>query len=127
MLKPVLPILAALAGLGVALPVAAQQNDKQLIIYGNDRCPEGTVCIRAPESERFRIPQTLRSGPLAPSQQPWAARAASVANAGAASGGGSCSAAGAGVFTGCLHQEIQAWHNDRQSQAAATANSAEPR
>jgi len=126
-MKTVLPILLALGGLAAVAPAMAQQNDRELVIYGNDKCPVGTVCVRAPEADRFRIPQTLRSGTLAPSAQPWGARAASVADAGAASGGGSCSAAGNGGFTGCLKKEIDAWHQEKQAQAAADANSAVPR
>ena len=97
-----LPAAAILAGLGAA-PAFAQQNDKALIVYGNDKCPEGTVCIRAPESERFRIPQSLRSGPLAPQDQPWSQRAASI-NDVSQSGTGSCSPTGSYGQTGCFRK-----------------------
>jgi hypothetical protein len=126
LMKILLPSLLVLGVAGLGGPAVAQQNDRQLIIYGNDRCPVGTVCVRAPEADRYRIPQTLRTGPLAPADQPWAGRAASVADAGAASGGGSCSAAGNGGFTGCLKKEIDAWGQERKQQAAATADSALP-
>lgn len=126
-MKTVLPILLGLGGLAMAAPAVAQQNDRTLIIYGNDKCPPGNICVRGKESDRYRIPQTLRSETLAPSAQPWSARAASVADAGAASGGGSCSAAGNGGFTGCLGKQIDAWKADRNRQAADTANSAVPR
>src|SRR4051812_13207690 len=93
-----LPGAAILAGL-IAGPAFAQQNDRALVVYGTDRCPEGYVCVRAPESERYRIPQSLRSGPLAPQDQPWSQRAASVDSVGAA-GPGSCTNTGAGGWTG---------------------------
>lgn len=126
MRKPILSMFVLLAGIAAASPALAQQNDRQLIIFGNDKCPAGTVCVRAPESDRFRIPQTLRSGALAPANQPWAQRASSVARAGSGSPTGSCSAAGAGGQAGCWSQQMKAWRDDRKQQAAAAAGSAAP-
>jgi len=120
-----LPAAALLAGC-LAGPAFAQQNDKALVIYGQDKCPAGTVCIRAPESDRYRIPQSLRSGPLAPKDQPWAQRAASIANVGA-SGAGSCSNSGAGGWTGCWTQQMKAARAEKKQQAAAEAESPLPK
>jgi len=120
-----LPAAAILAGL-VAAPAFAQQNDKALIIYGSDPCPDGTVCIRAPESERFRIPQSLRSGPLAPQDQPWSQRAESINNVGA-SGTGSCTNTGGGGWTGCWKQQMQAARAEKKQNAAAEAESPVPK
>ena len=120
-----LPAAAILAGLGAA-PAFAQQNDKALIIYGNDICPAGTVCIRASESERYRIPQSLRSGPLAPQDQPWSQRAASM-NDVSQSGTGSCSSTGAGGWTGCWKQQMQAARTEKKQAAAAEAESPLPK
>jgi hypothetical protein len=124
-------ILAAALGATLsavpAAPVFAQAGGSALIIYGNDPCPAGTVCVRAPESERFRIPKTLRSGTLAPQDQPWSARAKSVANTGAATGTGSCTAVGGGGFTGCWKQQMQAARAENAQNAAAAAESPEPR
>lgn len=127
MLKPVLLSLSAVAGLALVAPAHAQQNDRQLIIYGNDRCPEGTVCVRAPEADRYRIPQTLRTAPLPPAEQPWAARASSVSRAGAAAGTGSCTNTGAGGWTGCWNQMMKDARDDRRQQNAASGASAEPK
>jgi hypothetical protein len=113
--------------LAVATPASAQAGGSALIIYGNDRCPPNTVCVRAPESERFRIPQSLRTAPLAPQDQPWAARAKSVANAGAATGTGSCTATGAGGFTGCWRQQMEAGRAEKGQTSDARAQSPEPR
>jgi hypothetical protein len=118
---------AVLSAVPAAAPVFAQAGGSSLIIYGNDRCPAGTVCVRAPESERFRIPRTLRSGTLAPQDQPWASRAKSVANTGAASGTGSCTAVGGGGFTGCWKQQMQAARAENSQAKAAAAESPEPR
>ena len=120
-----LPAAALLAGC-LAGPAFAQQNDKSLIIYGKDKCPEGTVCIRAPESDRYRIPQSLRSGPLAPKDQPWAQRAASIANVGA-SGTGSCSNSGAGGWTGCWTQQMKAARAEKKQQAQVEGESPLPK
>jgi hypothetical protein len=120
-----LPAAAILCGLAAA-PAFAQQNDKALIIYGSDLCPEGTICIRAPESERYRIPESLRSGPLAPQDQPWSQRAASLATAGAA-GTGSCTNNGAGGWTGCWTQQMKAARAEKNQDAAAIAESPLPK
>jgi hypothetical protein len=126
MIKHLLLAAAGLLGLGVAAPALAQQNDRALIIYGDDKCPEGTVCVRAPESERYRIPQSLRSGPLAPADQPWAQKAESLRDVGA-SGVGSCSAGGAGGWTGCWLRDMRAARAEKKQRAAAEAESPLPK
>jgi hypothetical protein len=126
MIKHLLLPAAAFLGLGIAAPAFAQQNDKALIIYGNDKCPEGTVCIRAAESDRYRIPPSLRSGPLAPQDQPWSQRAASISNVGN-SGTGSCSNVGAGGWTGCWNQQMKAARAEKKQDAAAEAESPLPK
>lgn len=126
MIKHILLPAAALLAVGLAGPAFAQQNDRALIVYGNDKCPEGTVCIRAPESERYRIPQSLRSGPLAPKDQPWAQRAESVANVGA-SGTGSCSNSGAGGWTGCWSKQMKAARAEKKQKANVEGESPLPK
>ena len=126
MIKHTLLAAAALLASAVAAPALAQQNDRALVVYGNDKCPEGTVCIRAPESDRYRIPQSLRSGPLAPKDQPWSQRAASMADVGA-SGAGSCSNSGAGGWTGCWQKQMKAARAEKKQQAAVEAESPLPK
>lgn len=100
------------------LPAMAQTNDRILVIYGDDKCPASDICVHAPESERYRIPKELReSGVIAPQNQSWAARAQGVISAGAATGTGSCTAVGAGGWTGCWTQQMQAARAER-AQAA---------
>ena len=120
-----LPAAALLAGC-IAAPAFAQQNDRALVIYGDDKCPQGTICIRAKESDRYRIPQSLRSAPLAPKDEPWAQRAASIANVGA-SGAGSCSNSGAGGWTGCWNQQMKAARAEKKQNAQAEAESPLPK
>lgn len=107
-----LAIVAAMAGAPALMPAAAHaQNAAQngvLVIYGNDKCPTNTngeeivVCRRLDESERFRIPQTLREQPGDPQQtESWAVRSADALTTGR-TGTGSCSTVGANGSTGCF-------------------------
>ena len=77
----------------------------QLIIYGNDKCPESVgdeivVCARMGEADRYRIPTNLRGDPNDPRNQAMSERIKSYEYV-AASGTMSCSPSGAGGFTGC--------------------------
>ena len=65
---------------GVPVPGAAQTQVagpadvrvNQLIIYGDDPCPESsdpneiTVCARLPDADRYRVPPSLRDNPNEP-------------------------------------------------------------
>jgi hypothetical protein len=100
---------------GVALAQSA--NDRVLLIFGRDPCPAGTICVRAPEEERFRIPKQFRnSGPTRPENQSWASRANAAMDAGAKSGTGSCSAGGPGGWTGCWKQQMDAARAERKQE-----------
>ena len=113
------------AALMLPVPAMAQQADRVLVIYGNDKCPTNAsgeqivVCTIRPEGERFRIPKELRT-PLVitPENQSWAAKANDTLNAGAASGIGSCSAVGAGGWSGCWAQQMRAAKAQRRAEAA---------
>ncbi len=112
----------------LAVPAAAQQADRVLILYGDDKCPTNAsgeqivVCSRRPESERYRIPKELRSPILiTPENQSWAAKANETMDAGAASGIGSCSAVGAGGGTGCFVQQMRAAKRQRKADAAESS------
>lgn len=90
---------------------SADPRVNQLIVYGDDPCPQSTndeiiVCARLPEDDRFRIPDGLRENPNAPESQSWANRAIELSYAGA-SGIGSCSPAGPGGMIGCFNQIVQ--------------------
>jgi hypothetical protein len=89
----------------------------QLIVYGNDRCPQSTdseitVCVKLPENDRFRIPPALRDDDI-PQANSWANRATELQYVGRA-GIGSCSPAGSGGATGCLLQFINQARAERQ-------------
>ena len=106
---------AGAGALALATPASAQaaedtaNNMNLVIVYGNDTCPsskgdEITVCARKPESERYRIPEGLREHP-SPQNEAWTSRVTSYERVGAA-GTQSCSATGAGGWTGCFHNFV---------------------
>ena len=106
----------------VAAPAAAQDDagDKvnMVIIYGDDDCPsstetEITVCARKAESERYRIPETLRSSG-SPANVAWAERVEKLETVGRF-GTMSCSPVGAGGVTGCTQEMIDAAYADREN------------
>ncbi|MEH6757018.1 MAG: hypothetical protein V7676_05860 [Parasphingorhabdus sp.] len=105
-----------LAGGLFASPVLAQDEAgdrvNQLVIYGDDPCPQSSdgeivVCARKAESDRYRIPETLRGGsPSDAKNQAWSERVRSYEYVGK-SGTNSCSPSGAGGFTGCTQQLLK--------------------
>lgn len=94
------------------VPASQPVDEKinQLIIYGDDKCPESkgdeiVVCARMDEADRYRIPSSLRADPNDPRNQAVSERIKSYEYV-AASGTMSCSPSGAGGFTGCGLKEI---------------------
>lgn len=112
---------AAFAGFGAASPAAAQGSERVLIVYGKDPCPttkageEIVVCARKPESERYRIPEELRTTNPGPNDR-WSDRAKSLEYVGA-SGTSSCSATGGGGWTGCWSKLMNQARDERKAQA----------
>ena len=109
---------------GVPAPEAAaaaptaEPRINQLIVYGDDPCPQGNdeeiiVCARLPEDDRFRIPPNMRDNPNDPASQSWANRALELSYAGR-TGTESCSPVGAGGFTGCFNQIVQQARAERR-------------
>lgn len=104
-----------LAGGLLASPAHAQDaaGDRvnQLVIYGDDPCPQSTdgeivVCARKDESERYRIPETLRDNPNDAKNESWSQRVRSYEYVGA-TGTQSCSPSGPGGFTGCTQKLLR--------------------
>jgi hypothetical protein len=109
----------------VPQPALAQAQDRFIIIYGNDRCPssqgqEIVVCVRKPETERYRIPQELRENEISPRNTSWTKRAQSVEYVNR-SGSGSCSADGANAWQGCLQKMIDQAKTEQKAQKKAEA------
>lgn len=113
--------IAALALAGAPAPAFAQdagEKVNQLIVYGDDPCPastgdEITVCARKAESERFRIPEPLRTSP-APQNDAWNNRVVAYETVGR-TGAMSCSPTGPGGSTGCLQQLIDKAYAEKDS------------
>ncbi len=120
----ILPLLA------VPHPALAQNTRvNEIIVYGTDPCPRSTddevvVCARKPESERFRIPERLRSGGSLQSRQAWANRAIAFETYGR-TGINSCSPVGPGGHTGCSQQLINQAFKEREEEAAGATPPAE--
>ena len=113
--------LAAVAAMGgglaaVPTPAVAQAGQGTVIIYGNDPCPRENICIRAPESQRYRIPETLRQSGTPQQRESWAKKSKVLTTVGD-TGTGSCSAVGPGGQTGCLIQSIKQASTQTRQQA----------
>lgn len=110
-----------------AVPAAAPAQDRILTIFGDDKCPPNTICVRAKESERFRIPKDLREDAvISPERQSWAAKAQDTLDAGAKTGTGSCSAIGPGGHTGCFAEQARQAKAERELAAKQNATGLEP-
>jgi hypothetical protein len=117
---------SALAFAAVAGPAAAQDTGgdkvRMVIAYGDDAVAppqEGEIVViaRLPEGDRFRIPETLRFSDD-PANMAWARRVEKLDMVGSF-GTMSCSPVGAGGFTGCTQQLINAAYADKREGADA--------
>lgn len=111
---------AAIAMAAGAAPAAAQDEGgdrvNQVIIYGDDECPESTddmitVCARLDESERYRIPPNLRTS-TSPENESWTQRALALEAVGDF-GPLSCTPVGAGGDLGCTIDMIETAYAER--------------
>jgi len=124
-MKSLVWLVPALALAVPVAPAAAQDapGDKinMLDVYGDDVCPQSgadviTVCRRLGESERYRIPESLREDPTKPKNEAWSNRIQAYEMVGA-SGIASCSPVGVGGATGCLGQLIDAAYKEKREAA----------
>lgn len=124
---PILAMIPALA-LAAATPAFAQEAQgpadnpsekvNQLIVYGDDPCPESaggeiTVCARKPESERFRIPENLRTDD-SPDTVAWTQKVKNYETVGSF-GTLSCSPSGYGGWSGCTQALIDAAYQEKKT------------
>ena len=110
--------LALLAAPPSALAQTDGEKVNQLIIYGDDPCPQSseaeiTVCARKGESERYRIPEVLRGDPLSPKNEAWTDRVQAYETVGA-QGIASCSPVGSGGATGCMAKLIDTAYAEKR-------------
>ena len=111
-----LTLVALAASPAAAQSGAAEPKVNQLIVYGDDQCPESTgdeitVCARLEESERYRIPESLRQSED-PANESWASRVKSFEAVGDF-GPLSCTPIGAGGELGCTAKMIEAAYEER--------------
>jgi hypothetical protein len=105
-----LSVTAAQAQEATGVGTANDPKINTVIIFGDDQCPESTdeqinVCAILVEGDRYRIPPVLRADPNDPKNESWTNRVIGYQYVGR-DGTLSCSAAGAGGFTGCGLKEI---------------------
>ena len=110
--------LALLCGAAPALAQSDGEKINQLIIYGDDVCPQSseaeiTVCARKGEAERYRIPEVLRGDPLSPKNEAWTDRVEAYETVGA-QGIASCSPVGSGGATGCMAKLIDTAYAEKR-------------
>lgn len=118
----------ALVPLALAAPAAAQEEApaervNQVIVYGDDPCPQGdddtiVVCARMAEDERYRIPPNLRADPNDPRRESWTSRVQSLERVGRF-GTDSCSPVGLGGFTGCTRDLVEGFAAERTANTRA--------
>lgn len=108
---------ATIAGAVAAVPTAAlaQAGQTTITIYGNDPCPRENICIRAPESQRYRLPQSQNPQGTRQQRQSWARKSKQIMTVGN-TGAGTCSPVGPGGYTGCMVQEINQARQDTKEQ-----------
>lgn len=98
-------------------PADPGEKVNQVIVYGNDPCPQATsaneitVCARKDEGERYRIPAPLR-GSDEPQNRAWTDRVLAYETVGK-TGTLSCTPVGPGGFTGCTQKLIQNAYAER--------------
>ena len=116
-----LPLLTlAAVSISASAQDAAGDRVRMAIVYGDDEVapPQGdeiVVVARLPEAERFRIPEALRFSDD-PENMAWARKVERLDMVGRF-GTMSCSTAGAGGFTGCTQQLINAFYADKREGA----------
>lgn len=94
----------------------AQAGERKVLIFGTDPCPRDAICIRAPESQRYRIPDSLNPQGTVQQRQSWSAKSKVLTTVGD-TGAQSCSAVGPGGHTGCLVQSINQARTQTRQQA----------
>lgn len=110
--------LALAGGTAAQAQVASEPKVNMVIVYGADSCPESTddtitVCARKGEGERFRIPEPLREH-RSPQNESWNNRVLAYETVGR-TGTMSCSATGAGGWTGCQGQLIKQAYGEKET------------
>ncbi len=104
--------LAVLSASVCAMPAFAQE--RVLTIFGEDKCPSNTICVTAPESERYRIPSDLRPRATNPENTSWAVRSRATVQTGS-SAPSACTTASNQGWSGCFAQDMARAREERSS------------
>jgi hypothetical protein len=113
-------VFASVPAFAQTTPDTPDEKINQVIVYGNDQCPQSnddeiiTVCARLAEKERYRIPKTLRDDPTDIRKESFTNKVIAYEHV-SASGTMSCSPTGAGGFTGCGLGEINRAYAEKKS------------
>lgn len=99
-------------------PAEAQRNSNEavLVVFGEEPCPRDTICVRKPETEKYRIPEELRRVEPSAQSRSWAERARNLEYVGD-SGVSSCTPVGAGGWTGCYQKMLRQARDERRARA----------
>jgi hypothetical protein len=117
-------VAVLLLALGSHAPAGGPSREKPqvltIIVFGNDACPQGAdgeivVCARQPESERYRIPKSLREHKAERMvERSWASRVQTLDDVSRVTMPNSCSVVGTGGQTGCTAKMLQQWFAERR-------------
>jgi hypothetical protein len=117
------PALAYEQSLGDAQQSTPPERISFLVTFGSETCPaaiadEIVVCAAQPESERYRVPKSLRKTEDAPVRGgSWTSAVESLDGNARAVLPNSCSVNGSNGFTGCTQQALQAWFAERRGKS----------
>ena len=106
-------IFLALLAIAAEAPQEPPTRIQTLVVYGKDACPrssdeEVVVCARLPESERYRIPKSLRGKPAnAARDGSWAGTAKVLEMVSRQGIPNSCSPIGSYGQTGCFQRFLE--------------------
>ena len=75
-------ILAVIATGFAPEPALAQAGQGTLVIFGNDPCPRENICVRAPESYRYRMPESFRESGTLQQRQSWSKKSKALMSVG---------------------------------------------
>jgi hypothetical protein len=109
-MRLVLALALSLVPLAASAPAVAQQ--RTLTIFGDDKCPLDTICVVAPETERYRIPKPFREPLKSPDSVSWAVRSQATLEVGK-TGAESCSTVGPGGWTGCFMKQMKDAYSEK--------------
>lgn len=109
-MRLILAFALSIVPLAASAPAVAQQ--RTLTIFGDDKCPADTICVVAPETERYRIPKPFRERLPSPDSTSWAIRSQATLAEGK-TGADSCSSVGPGGWTGCFMKQMKEAYSEK--------------